>query len=286
MKTPFDSGSKPVAACALRIDRKESGNPELSLYFLHPNEAEFFSNALDLESQFDPNKVKEECDMLLTRYAEIYLQRVEDAVNQGRPLDEFISNQPNYEGPKTKQAIIKAFLEIIHLNAQGDRLAKVLNSLLPSLGSREAMCQKETDSRIKNENIPVKKSYDGFRCKDFLWKQGLGYNDALALFGKKDFNIVLVDPQAGTLNAGKFSAELESVKSSQAYIELMAQAKFYNGILNNYTSAEQDYLKKWIGKKGVEQMLQLLLNNILRARPQDQELFKTSLMHKIFTNAL
>jgi hypothetical protein len=65
----------------------------------------------------------------------------------------------------------------------------------------------------------------------------------------------------------------------------MAQAKFFTGVLNNYTSAEQEYLKSWIAEKGFERMLQFLLNNILRARPQDQELFKTSLMHKIFISA-
>ena len=198
-----------------------------------------------------------------------------------------------FKRPKTKAEIIQKFLEKITEEGTDTKFTSVfeqLNILLIQdfhmIGRERAnKYEKAALEKVKLEKWLVGEGPLNTSLPDFIWDKDLSFQNATTIFGKKKATVVLIDPHTGPINLGKFAGEVEAVKGSEAYTELMAQAKFYNGTLNNYTKDEQEYLKKWIADKGIDQMLQLLLNNILRARPEDQERFKTSLMQKLFAQA-
>ncbi|MBA3602448.1 MAG: DUF3638 domain-containing protein [Parachlamydiaceae bacterium] len=289
---PFHTGHKPVTVCALVFDKKLDRQEELKLYFLHPDEVEFLTSGVDLDAQFDLKTVQDDYNKMLTAFAEIYFNEIEK--ERGKTIEQYFLDYAHLfkelKSPQTKQDILQKFLKIMADEGPSDRgIPNVLNELLVECKVIRSDQAKKFESlavkEIREKNWPTVKETDNTTLPDFLWKNDYSYYDALQLFGKKDFNVVLIDPHTGPLNLGKYASEVEALQTTPAYIELMAQAKFYNGTLNNYTMAEQDYLKQWIAEKGVKEMLQLLLNNILRSRPADRELFKTSLMHKIFSSA-
>ena len=109
----------------------------------------------------------------------------------------------------------------------------------------------------------------------------------------RDFDLILINPGSGVEKIAELSPDsldqdqekigfIKKLQHTPEYVELMAQAKFFNGNITNYTSEELAYLKNWILKEGPEKMENLLLRNILKSRPEARRRFEKSPLQNIF----
>jgi hypothetical protein len=124
------------------------------------------------------------------------------------------------------------------------------------------------------------------QAKDSVyWKEEITFFEARKLFKKsQEGTVVLVNPELGVIKTGKQAVDEANLKQDPAYTELIAQAKFYNGALNNYTAEEQESLAKWVKEKGASRVF-ALLQNILRIRPEDRDTYEGSVLQKLIESA-
>ncbi len=102
------------------------------------------------------------------------------------------------------------------------------------------------------------------------------------LFTSKDKNkLILVHPVLGVVDSGGTDIEELELYKNPSYIKLMAQAKFFMGVLNRYNAKERAYLASWIKEKGPEKMEAFLLKDILSVRASTQRKYPTSVLCKI-----
>ncbi len=103
---------------------------------------------------------------------------------------------------------------------------------------------------------------------------------------QKDFDLVLVDPGCGIIRSSDLSSVLkegeskdqflEKLEKSSEYLSLMAQVKFFNGNISNYSAKELEALKSWIDANGAKEVELFLLQKVLCMRPEDQRRYFAS----------
>lgn len=255
---PFQSGTFPLATSVLQIFPDNT----MKMIVIDPNEAEYMGIILNYERELRDNpEAQNQLKQWFTRTTEIIF---EECIRELKKSNEdFLSLLAEKGEVHTEQ-------ELLALNERG----LLLPMLQEKFGFR--IYGKITD-RFQQENIPL------------FWKKGistnLGIGEAYRMFfGPREFDLLLVDPQAGILKQGAKPVDEKALLENPDYCELTSQAKFYNGELNHYTPQEKECLKKWFLKQGVDTMY-ALLGNILRSRPNDINAYENSALKKILDHA-
>lgn len=110
----------------------------------------------------------------------------------------------------------------------------------------------------------------------------LSASQLFQLFSAKDKNkLLLVHPILGVIETGNTDVDQLQLDKNPSYIKLMAEAKFYMGVLNGYKPEEKAYLASWIKDKGPQWMESFLLKHILSVRASTQRKYETSALKKI-----
>lgn len=249
----FQTGTKPVTLCALQIDEQENK----TLVLLHPTEAEFWACLLDLDLKFDDVAVRQQ-----------WKEKMEDETYSKELLNVF--------GEILESIFLGMpfFLEDKEITT--DELKERLEKIRSEQGS-EAMIEKA-------QNLFPREFDQAYsKLEESEWSAGFTFPVALRLFGKERKGaVLLISPELGVIKAGKRSVDDATLKKDPQYVALISQAKFYNGVLNNYSKEEQASLHKWVAEKGAENLF-ALLKNILRMRPEDQQAYEGSVLQKILT---
>lgn len=264
---PFQRGNKPEGICSLRIDR-ETGRMKLD--FLHPKEAETLWKMLESEKRTNVDQI------------EAHFLKVEEAkakfyADAKKVIADFCkaNNVPSYYIDPDE---IEDKLKNIDWDDPSKLYYRFPSEFVFPSGSDGYRLREPIEEMWKQQVCAVKaQKMDAY----------VTFPQAQTMFTQeKDFDLFLVNPGTGIVKAGKEEIDEETLKQNPEYNQLMVQAKFYNGTLDDYTDEEAEYLALWVQEVGVERLESFLLNNIFRTKAEERNRYENSRLKQILNEAV
>lgn len=125
------------------------------------------------------------------------------------------------------------------------------------------------------EMVLISNAEAGYFYSRLPREQGKGFKDPL-----KSCDVFLGHISLGLIQGTKPEL-VKEIEGDYEFMRLTTQAKFFKGELN-YTKKEQEYLRGWIQRRGIDRMEEFFYKEVLRHKPDQREAYPRSILGKLF----